>query len=208
MSAESAYTTSKAASRELVDFILGGSDLNYVGHRACVRQASLAARCENMHVELAELSRKMELAGGHGINHLHRTTRNGAWISAVPHRLNSTELSQEEFWDNICFRYGLMPQDIPATYNSCGKKFLIEHSLSCPKGGLVLARHDDAAKEWGALGSRDLVPSAITYKPKINSRTVHGENTGTGARQESGTADGGTDTVEEAHGGIVRTVNG
>ena len=33
-SAESAYNTSKAASRELVDSLLGGSVLNYVGHRA------------------------------------------------------------------------------------------------------------------------------------------------------------------------------
>ena len=45
-----------------------------------------------------------------------------------------------------------MPQDIPATCDGCGKKLLIDHSLSCPKGGLVLARHNDAAKEWGALG--------------------------------------------------------
>ena len=40
------------------------------------------------------------------------------------------------------------------------------------EGGLVLARHDDAAKEWGALVSRALVPSGITYEPKIDSRTV------------------------------------
>ena len=59
----------------------------------------------------------------------------------------------------------------------------------------------------GALGARALVPSAITYKPKINSRTVQGESTGAGARQESGTADGGADTVGEDQGGRVRTVN-
>ena len=52
------------------------------------------------------------------------------------------------------------------------------------KGGLVLARHDDAAKEWGVLGSRALVPSSITYKTKTNSRTVQVERTGDGARQE------------------------
>ena len=34
LSAKSAYNTSKAASRELVNYILGGSILNYVGHRA------------------------------------------------------------------------------------------------------------------------------------------------------------------------------
>ena len=74
-----------------------------------------------------------------------------------------------------------MPQDIHATCNGCGKRFLIERALSFPKGGLVLARHDDSAKEWGALGARALVPSDITYKPKINSRTVQGERTGAGA---------------------------
>ena len=67
-----------------------------------------------------------------------------------------------------------MLQDIPATCDGCGKKFSIEHALSCTKGGLVLARHGDDAKEWGALGFWALVPSAITYEPKINSRTVQG----------------------------------
>ena len=88
-----------------------------------------------------------------------------------------------------------MPQDIPATCNGCGKKFLIEHDLSCPKGGLVLVRHDDAAKEWGSLGSQFLVPSAIRYKSRINSRAVQGERTGAGVRQDNGTANGGADIV-------------
>ena len=82
--------------------------------------------------------------------------------------------------------HGLMPQDIPATCDGCGKKFLIEHALPCPMGGLVLARHNDATKEWGALGAWALVPSAITYESKINSRTVQGEMTGEGVRQEGG----------------------
>ena len=64
-----------------------------------------------------------------------------------------------------------MPQDIPTTCDVCVKKFLIEHALSFPKDGLVLARNYDAAKEWGALGDRALVPSAITYEPKINNTT-------------------------------------
>ena len=34
LSEECAYNTSNAASRELVDSLLGGSVLNYVGHRA------------------------------------------------------------------------------------------------------------------------------------------------------------------------------
>ena len=60
----------------------------------------------------------------------------------------------------------MIPQDIPTIYDGCGKRFSIEHVLSCPKDGLVLARHNDAAKEWGSLRARALVPSAITYEPK------------------------------------------
>ena len=56
-------------------------------------------------------------------------------------------------------------------------------------------QHDAAAKEWGALGARALVPGAITYEPRINSRTVQGERTGSEARQEGGESNGGTDTV-------------
>ena len=62
LSAESAYNTSKAVGGELVDSILGGSALNYVGHRVCVLRASSAARREKMHVELGDLFSQKELA--------------------------------------------------------------------------------------------------------------------------------------------------
>ena len=64
LSEESAYNTSKAASRKLVHSLLGGSALNYVGHRAYVHKASLAERHRKMHVYLGELSRRKDLAGG------------------------------------------------------------------------------------------------------------------------------------------------
>ena len=146
----------------------------------------MGARKERKHAEMAELAKQRELLGGQERNRLHRSTSNGEWLSALPHRLNVTELSWKEFQDNLRLRYGLMPQYIPVTCDGCGKRFLIEHALSCPKGGLVIARHDDAEKELGALGSWALVPSAITYEPKINSRTVQGERTRAGARQDSG----------------------
>ena len=163
MSAESAYNTSTEDSRELVDSLLEGSVLDYIGHRACLRKESIAARRAKMHVELGEIARKKELAGDQERNRIHRATSNGECISAVPHHLNGTELSQEEFRNNLRLRYGLMPQDIFATCNGCGKKFLIYHAVSCPKSGLVMARHDDAAKDWGDLGAQAFVPSAIIY---------------------------------------------
>ena len=68
LSVESAYNTSKAASEELVDSLLEGSSFNYVGHRACLRKESLAARRAKMHVDLGELARHKELARGHEKN--------------------------------------------------------------------------------------------------------------------------------------------
>ena len=99
-----------------------------------------------------------------------------------------------------------MPKDIPATCDGCGKKFSIEHALSCPKGRLVLARHDDATKEWGTLGDRAIVPRAITYEHIINSRTVQGERTGARSQEEGGEADGGTDNVGRTVNGAARLV--
>ena len=58
LSADIAYNTSKAASGELVDSLLGGSALNYVGHRSCVYGANAGARRERKHVELAEMARQ------------------------------------------------------------------------------------------------------------------------------------------------------
>ena len=58
----------------------------------------------------------------------HRSTSNGVWISGILHCLNGTELYWKELQDNPCLRYGLMPQDIPATCDGFNKKFYIEHS--------------------------------------------------------------------------------
>ena len=115
---------------------------------------------------MEDLDRQKDLTGGQDRNCLRRATRSGAWISAVPHRLNGTKLSWEEFQDNLCLRYELMSQEISATCDGCGERFLIKNALSCPKGGLVLARNDDAAKKWGTIVARALLPSAISYIPK------------------------------------------
>ena len=94
----------------------------------------MGARKEQKHVKLVDLDIQKELAGGQERNRLHMATMNGVWIGAIPHHRDGTELSQEELKDNLCLRYGLMPQDIPATFNGFGKMLLIKYALLCEKG--------------------------------------------------------------------------
>ena len=122
-----------------------------------------------------------ELADGSGLNCLQRATENGAWLTAIPHHLNGTELSWEEFHENIFLWYGIVPLNLPIGCDGCGNKFSVPHDLSCPKGGLVLGRHNYTAKGWGTLSAQAVNPSDISYKPKINIRTVQGEINGAGA---------------------------
>ena len=81
---------------------------------------------------MAEMVRLKKLAGGQDRKLLQRKTINWAWITAVFHHLNGTELYLEEFQDHIFLRYGMMTQEISATYNGCGKKFSIDHAISFP----------------------------------------------------------------------------
>ena len=118
-------------------------------------------------------------------------------------------MSQEECQDYLCVIYGLMPQDIPATYDGCSKEFLIKHALSCPKGGLILERQDDATKGRVAIGARAPTPSTTSYKNQINSRTLEGGTTGDGERQGKRMAEGGTEItgVDQGGRGNGRSVN-
>lgn len=50
----------------------------------------------------------------------------------------------------------------------CGKKFDFNHAQQCPKGGLILHRHDDVATEWGEMCARALKPSAVSDEPYIH----------------------------------------
>ena len=112
--------------------------------------------------EKAALTRRKELTGGSGLNRLWRSMENGVWLTAIPRHLNGTELSWESFQDNLLLQYGIVPLNLPSGCDSFEKNLLVRHALSCPKGGLVLERHNYASKEWGALSVWALNPTAIS----------------------------------------------
>jgi hypothetical protein len=72
-----------------------------------------------------------------------RNSAAGAWLSVFPNRLNGTDLSADEWRDNICLRYSHSPLDMSAACDGHRAKITVEHALSCKMGGLVKIRHDD-----------------------------------------------------------------
>ena len=93
LSAEHAYNTSKAASDVLVGSLLGGTKLNYVAQKGCVRRESVDGLKHQEFSEMLALTRQKELADRSGLNRLQWEVDNGAWITAISHCLNRTELS-------------------------------------------------------------------------------------------------------------------
>ena len=52
--------------------------------------------------------------------------------------------------------------------DGCAPPFMVEHGLSCKKGGLVSIRHDGVRDKAGALAGQALITGTITYKPSIS----------------------------------------
>jgi hypothetical protein len=88
-----------------------------------------------------------------------------AWLTTLPHLLNSSNLSTKEFRDGIQSHFGLVPMALPHCCVGCGTHFATKYIMSCHKGGLILQHHNNIAAEWGQLCKQALTPSTVSDKP-------------------------------------------
>mgnify|MGYP007089483479 CR=1 FL=1 len=65
------------------------------------------------------------------VKRLERIGETGAWLTAMPNRLNGTLLSAEEWRDNARLRYGMRPVGLCERCDGCGAGLSVEHALSC-----------------------------------------------------------------------------
>jgi hypothetical protein len=69
-----------------------------------------------------------------------------SWLSAILLSQHGLSLHKGGFRDALCLRYGWQPLNVPAAC-ACGTRdgtpFTLDHSLSCPKGGLPTIRHNE-----------------------------------------------------------------
>jgi hypothetical protein len=82
--------------------------------------------------------------------------------------INGTELSAQEFRDQLLIRYAKQPSDMPKTCNGCGSIHTVGHALQCKVGGLVILRHDEIANILADLSMKALTPSAERDEPRIH----------------------------------------
>ena len=168
-SANALYETSCEACNLLVESMLERKRLRLGSHRRQVQKASLKGRKARVLLEDSFAEARAERMGIREKWRLLRAKSAGIWLSCIPSRLNGTELSAEEFRDNLRLRYNLKPLFMPEKCDGCGAPMTVEHALSCKVGGLVHICHDDVADEFGHLCALALKPSRVTHEPVINS---------------------------------------
>ena len=73
-----------------------------------------------------------------------------SWLSALPLQDQGFDLNKGEFRDALSLRYGWQLKNTPH-YCRCGKSFSTDHDMTCPFGGLPIARHNeirDVTAQW------------------------------------------------------------
>ena len=65
-----------------------------------------------------------------------------SWLTVAPLSEHGFTLHRASFHDAITLRYGWTPTNMPPTC-VCGKRFSVEHALSCSGGGFPSVRHNE-----------------------------------------------------------------
>ena len=106
----------------------------------------------------------------------------------MPSFMDDTELSAEEFRDNIRWRLGLTLLRLPTDCDGCGVPISTEHACQCKIGGLITLRHNILADDWGDLCGKALTLSAFSDKPRIHTgRLLTGRGEGERRAREEAT---------------------
>jgi hypothetical protein len=165
--ADECHSTSKALTAPLTHSLRQRAWLDADDYSAGAAKAASAARLQR-DVE-AEAACNLVVAAAVPLHRraIRRSKENGAWLTSYPSYMNGTELSSDEFLDNLHLRFSLPPTNLPSHCDGCGQRFSVNHALQCNKGGLVHIRHNNMSDEWAGLCQQALTPSAVSSEPFI-----------------------------------------
>ena len=159
--ADSSYKTSTLVCGHLVQAVnldspVKFSQVDHVSTRKAVMTEVKARKTKECEAELTAALANVDADTRRTIN---RGKHCGQWLGVTPSTVNGTELSAQEFRDNLCMRYARSPGDLPKHCDGCLSKdrknphpFTMRHALQCKTGGLITLRHDEIAGELMGLG--------------------------------------------------------
>ena len=91
-----------------------------------------------------------------------------AWLNNIPIKEHGFTLHKGAFRDAIALRYGWRPNGLPSTC-ACGKANGVDHALSCPRGGIIIKRHNEIRDVTASL-LKD-VTSTVEIEPILQPLT-------------------------------------
>ena len=168
--ADDNYRTSSLVCSHLVQAIqldseVEFSSVDHIATRNVVLNALADEKAEQMKTALESVLSTLDPDTARTIR---RGKLCGQWLSVMPSTVNGTELSAQEFRDNLQLRYARSPGDLPERCDGCNAPFTVQHSLDCKCGGLIIQRHDEIAGEVMEWASKALTPSAVRVEPLIH----------------------------------------
>ena len=86
------------------------------------------------------------------------------WLTSLPIREENYVLNKREFYDAIRMRYRWPLKFIPTTC-ACGKRFSVDHALSCLKGGFVHQHHDEIRDLFGQTATE--ISNDVEIEPNL-----------------------------------------
>ena len=100
----------------------------------------------------------------------------------MPIFTDDTELSAQEFRDNIRWRLSFTPRRLPTDCDGCRAPFSAKHACQCNIGELINFRQNILAEDWGDICGKSQTPSDVSDKPRIHTG-IQLTGTGEGSRQ-------------------------
>ncbi|KAL7474844.1 hypothetical protein ACHAW6_000795 [Cyclotella cf. meneghiniana] len=137
------YSTSVEATDMLAGTFIQTAPINVKAHQNCVCSADAKHRKTRRDGEVTFHIALMERLPPKVKKWMEHATAAGEWLSTIVDRFSCTELTKDEWLDNVAIRYGRRPDNLPDQYDGCDAGLTLEHGLSCMKGGLVGIHHDD-----------------------------------------------------------------
>ena len=81
---------------------------------------------------------------------------------------SSLVLLATEFCDFLCTLYNVTPLNLQIHCNGCGTALEVRNTLSCSKGGLVIALHNEVREDLLYLAQQAFTLVSVFSEPRIH----------------------------------------